>query len=418
MLFLKECRRIICSKIYLLFFAAVFFFSFFTQFWSDMGLSWQCYDPPQPGGDYGMTVIDDPEMLAQNATASLLTDFINNEYTTYPYGFIHTVHLKGNDKKKISMILEQLTGFSEPEGYAKEHFEFKTIYYGTDSEPFYEYIIPELDVLSRVTIDDFRTLMTEADSILGGGSQYAPAEIDSNFCLAPMSYEDALAEYNALIYDDKVTNGYARLFCDYHGIFMVLFPVFLIAVYLSADRRSKMEQLIFTRSISSPKLVLTRFAALVCAEMLPVLFTAVLANIRVKQFYATQELDWLAMFKYSLIWILPTVIAVTGVDMLLMGFLHPVAVVIVQFVYWFFSANMAGPDASFGIFTLTIRHNTCYDRQSFIDSLPVFTENRLFFTGLGILCALASVFVWKLRREGKLGEIRLLPKLPVHQSEA
>ena len=140
--------------------------------------------------------------------------------------------------------------------------------------------------------------------------------------------------------------------------------------------------------------------------MLPVFFTAVLAHIRVIQFYGLDGLDWFAMFKYSVIWLLPTVIAVTGIDMLLMGLIHPIAVIILQFAMWFL-VLMGSPRSSFGVFDLVIRHNTEYGRQEFMDNINVFAANRLFFTALGILCALCSVFVWKLRREGKLGENRL-----------
>ena len=412
MLFFKECRRIVFSKIYVLFFIAVYVISFHTQFWSDMALGWQSYDPPQPGGtDYGMVVADDPEALTQNATEQLLNDFVNNRYTTYPYGFIHVVHLKSIDKDKMTLILTKITGFDDPEGYVKQNC--KTEYsYGTSGDDMYnQYSIPDLNVLDRVSVEDFRALMTEADKILGGGSDYAPEEIDRNFSLAPMTYEQALAEYNELVYDDKVTNGYARLFCDYHGTFMALFPLFLIAVYLTADRRSKMEPLIFSRSVSSAKLTLVRFAALVATEMLPVLVTAVMANIRVAQFYDPAGLDWFAMFKYSIIWILPTVIAVTGADMLLMNIIHPIAVVLIHFIVWFFMSFMGSMSSYFGVFDLIIRHNTEYERQIFIDQLPIFTANRLFFTGVGLVCALCTVFVWKLRREGKLGGSKVRSKL-------
>lgn len=416
MLFWKESRRIVFSRIYLLFFAAVFFFAFYTQLWHDMGLG-RDYDPPHPGGDYGMIVVDDPETLAQGATASLLSEFIANTFTTYPFGYIHKVHLKDGDREKVSMILQRLTGFDDPETYAKEHFESEPVFYDLDITPTIEYQIPELDVLTRVSIEDFRALMTETDKILGGGSVYAPEVIDQNFSLAPASYEDALDEYNTLVNDDHITNGYARLFCDYHGIFMALFPVFLIAVYLSADQRSKMEELIFSRRISSVRLTLSRFAALVFAEMLPVLFTAILANIRVMQFYGAAGLDYFAMFKYALIWILPTCIAVTGVDMLLLNLLHPVLLVILHFAFWFF-ATMSEPDSGLGYFTFIIRHNTCYERQLFMDQLPVFIVNRLLFTVLGILLAFASAYLWKRRREGRLYAFKQLPVLHVHQPEA
>ena len=410
MLYSRELKRVVCSKIFLIFFIAEFFFAFYSQMWSDMALDNNNYDPPVPGGDYGMVIVDDPVALTENATASLLNDFVNNRYTTYPYGFVHVVHLKGSDKDKLSLIISRITGFDDPENYVKNNFPLKESWGGVD-DIFSVYEIPELNVLDHVTVDEFRALMTETDNILGGGSQYSPEEIDGNFSLAPMSYEEALAEYNSLINDDRITNGYARLFCDYHGLFTAFLPVFLIVVYLSADKRSKMEPLIFSRSVSSAKIVLTRFAALVTAGMLPVLFTAVLANIRVIQFYGSEGIDHLAMFKYSFIWLLPTVIAVTGVDMLLMGLIHPIAVVILHFAYWFSSTFLSSLGEKFGIFDLIIRHNTVYDRQGFIDSLPTFTANRLFFTALGLVCAAVSVFVWKLRREGKFGGLSLRDKL-------
>lgn len=416
MLFFKECRRIVFSKIYLLFFAAVYIFSFHTQFWHDMGLDSRSYGPPEPGGeDYGVVIVDDPEALTQNATAQLINEFVNNKFTTYPYGFIHIVRLKGSDKDKLEIIISKLTGFSDVENYVKGNFEVESSY-GDIEDVFNNYVIPELNVLDRVSVEDFRALMTEADIILGGGSDYAPDNIDRNFSLGPMSYEDALAEYNELVIDDKVTNGYARLFCDYHGAFLALLPVFLIAVYLMADKRSKMEQLIYTRSVSSAKLTLTRFAALVVTAMLPVLLTAVLANFRVAQYYGTAGLDRFAMFKYSVIWILPTVIFVTGADMFFMNIIHPIAVVILHFVWWFFLAFMGSMSPQFGVFDLIIRHNTAYDRQSFIDQLPTFAANRLFFTALGLVFAIGTVFVWNLRREGKLGGRKLSGKLPAGKS--
>lgn len=410
MLYVKELRRVVFSKIFILFFAAEVFFAFFTQFWHDMGLGYKSYDPLVPGGDYGMMVVDDPPTLTQEATASLINDYINNKYTTYPYGFIHTVHLKGTDKDKIAAILNKLTGISNLDKYASG---LKVEYSYDDYK---QYVVPELGVLDNVSIDDFHALMTEADNILGGGSVYSPDEIMVNFSLGPMTYEKALAEYNGLINDDRITNGYARLFCDYHGIFMVLLPVFLITVYLSSDRRSKMQQLIFSRRISSVKLVMARFAALVTAEMLPVIFTAFLANVRVAQYYDPAMMDPFAMFKYSFIWILPTAVAVTGIDMLLTGLIPAVAVVIIQFGVWFMTAVMGSMSSDFGVFDLIIRHNTEMDRKGFMDNINVFAQNRLFFTALGLVCTLMYVFVWNLRREGRLGESKLLSKMSLHKS--
>ena len=120
-------------------------------------------------------------------------------------------------------------------------------------------------------------------------------------------------------------------------------------------------------------------------------------------------------FKYSLIWILPTAIVVTGIDMLLTGLIPSVAVVIFQFGFWFVTMLMTPMRETFGVFDLVIRHNTEFDRQGFIDNITVFALNRLLFTALGLICATLYVFVWKLRREGRLGESKLLSKLSLHR---
>lgn len=46
------------------------------------------------------------------------------------------------------------------------------------------------------------------------------------FGMSEMNYEEALKEYNQTINQDKVTGGFARLFCDYMGLALGLYPVF------------------------------------------------------------------------------------------------------------------------------------------------------------------------------------------------
>ena len=96
--------------------------------------------------------------------------------------------------------------------------------------------------------------------------------------------------------------------------------------------------------------------------------------------------------------------------MLLMSFINHIVVVIANFGVWFF-VSMCSPRSTFGVFDIIIRHNNAYGRQEFIDQLPTFTANRLFFTGLGLVCAVCSVFVFNLRREGKLGGNKLPGKM-------
>ena len=51
-----------------------------------------------------------------------------------------------------------------------------------------------------------------------------------------MTYEQALLEYDNILYKDKVSGAYARLFCDYIGIILGLLPVFLPTYKIPQDR--------------------------------------------------------------------------------------------------------------------------------------------------------------------------------------
>ena len=71
------------------------------------------------------------------------------------------------------------------------------------------------------------------------------------FGISEMNYEEALEEYNQIINKDKVTGGFARLFCDYMGLALGLYPVFLVVMIWMKDRMSNATELIYSRKVSS-----------------------------------------------------------------------------------------------------------------------------------------------------------------------
>lgn len=409
MLFWKECRRILLSVVYILYFIMVLFV-FTSQVEGDIAV----IGPPEPGRpEYGRTVREDPEILMPAAAVSLLNDYLNNNYVTYPIGFIRYVHLKDKDAEKMGILLEMMTGMDIGE---LEKLRFREPEYAAEDYNGYTLDVP---VDPSLSYEDFLTLMDEADSILGGGSSYARENIARKFSTVPMTYEEAKAEYDSFITDDKVTNGYARLFCDYHGIFLVLLPAFVIAVFCTADRRGRMEELIYARRISSAKLVLTRYAALLCMLFLPVLVTAVWADIQAAQAYPDTALDRLAMYKYTLIWLVPTLVAVTGINMLVTETFSGISAVVLQFAAWFVSLLTAGMELTGTIqrFNIMVRHNSHLEREVFLDQIGTFAFNRCFFTALGLLCAVLTIVVYKRKREGKFHGFRVLGKVLHRQSQ-
>ncbi len=53
--------------------------------------------------------------------------------------------------------------------------------------------------------------MQRVDNILGGGSAYAFDKLQ-RFGVVPVTYDEAMKNYNYTIQKDKVSNGYARIF--------------------------------------------------------------------------------------------------------------------------------------------------------------------------------------------------------------
>ncbi len=68
--------------------------------------------------------------------------------------------------------------------------------------------------VSQVTYEHFKKLMQVMEDIIGEkSSQYSHEMMITYFGISEMNYEEALEEYNQTINKDKVTGGFARLFC-------------------------------------------------------------------------------------------------------------------------------------------------------------------------------------------------------------
>ena len=414
-LFMKECRKLLHSVIYYIFLFMVLL-TFLTQFRNDLYLHGADIRPTSAGSGEYMKEGNDPDKIIPAATESLLMDYMNNRYVTYPLGFIKVVHLNNGDRQKMALILERITGLSA------EEIETKRSQYASEIGIYDDYVeFPNMfsyEIPQDLGIDEFRTLMYEADDILGGGSSYAEENLSGMFGLEPMTYEEIMAEYDDFEYNDRITNGYARLNCDYYGIFMILFVVFVAAFFLTYDRRSHMEQLIYSRKISSFRLEMTRYAALSFMMFLPLLVMAAWAHILIIKFYPDADLDHFAMYKYTLVWLLPTVLSGTGLAMLLTELFSGIAAILIQSAVWFITCMKGSLTGNIGKFDLIIRHNTNMERQLFMDQLNNFIFNRCFCTIAGILCAVLAAIVFGLKREGRFNGLRLLDKVFKHKSKA
>lgn len=404
MLFFMECKKVMRSLTFVIYCAVVLLF-YFTQF---VGDSKNPLPKPVPGLEsYGIIVKEVPEILMPTAIENLIAEYVSDGFTAYPYGFYKKVKLKEKDKTRLAEIIYELSGFNKEYLDSLENFDYGV--FAFDENGYMTYVKPEyqgIKIPETLTYEHFRELMREVDKIIGGGSQYSDSFIVENFSFVPMTYEDALAEYEQFIYADKITGAYARLYCDYLGIVLSIMPVFVAAALVAFDKRSRMEQLAYSRKISSARLVFTRYFALLAVMLLPIIFTALHAYLIVRNLYPGSVLDSTAFLRYGAFWLIPNIMSAAAVGMIVTELFSAIVAIFVQGAWWF-ASTMGVLSGGIGKFQLVMRHNTLMEYDVFAAERSNILFNRSFFTAVSIIAVILTAVIYELKRRGIFSGYRI-----------
>lgn len=439
-LYLKECKKITASIIFYLF-IAILIFSWFQNFrgvtqteinWAngieptDIGFERPLLSKPSEKDDYfGSKVSEDnPEAIMTGVTRALLSEYEANSYATYPLGYYKAITLSGDEQKQVLGILCEITGLTEEElkNLPDDYFPAVTgtiisfdamnvdkdgnlnmeMGSGTDTKSEdnkYAHFV------SQVTYEHFKELMRKMEAIIGEkGSQYSPEMMITYFGMSEMTYEEALEEYNQTINQDKVTGGFARLFCDYMGLALGLYPVFLVVIIWMKDRMSNATELIYSRNISSTKLVLSRYLAGTTMVLIPVLLLSLESLVPLISFGAKNgiQIDCFAYIKYTVWWLLPEVMVVCAIGMFFTLLTDSPIAIVLQFLWWMVDKGATGLSGDTKLTTLMIRHNTLRGYETIQEDLQIIWMNRLLMAGIGILFVVLSIWVLTSKRKGKI----------------
>lgn len=441
MLFLRELKKVVFSISYVLF-VIVTIAALYTQDVFNFGGG--KIEEPAAGGNYGTTQKEIPEIIMPAALDSLWGEFRENNYRTYPIGFIKHVRLNDRKRREIAEILSEITGVdidtlleAQADIAGKEKNEFVIGMDGnmqmdsngnfvftqtgdidnadgagisvnsTDkSSPDKQQLV--LTVRSDMDYAQFRDLMQRIDDILGGGSSYSAKSL-IGFGGVPVSYEEAVQRYDLCLSRDQITGGYARLFSDYAvAMAMSVLPVFPAVLMCMKDRRAKMAEMIYTRKVSAAKVVITRYLAIVTAVMIPVILLSYVSNSSVWGMYSDTDLDYLAPLKYDLGWIMPSVMMAAALGMCLTELTNTPIAVAVQGFWWLMDVNagIQSVSDSYALFRLAPRHNagemSYFRTQDYIDNFQRLVTNRLLFAGLSVLLVAVTIIIYEAGRKGKL----------------
>ncbi|MDR1292760.1 MAG: ABC transporter permease [Clostridiales Family XIII bacterium] len=361
---------------------------------------------------YGRENVVIPELTMPNACAMLATEYMYSagagRYTHYStLGFLKHTTPPSDDQNEIAGILVDMTGLSPAEiGESIKGLD-TPIPFATNSDEDYGSKIP-----IKISYEEFERYMRRVDQLIGGGSPYAEKNL-MLFASRPAGYEDRLAEYRSIVYEDKITNAYARYFCDYMGIVIALFAIFVVVNYMTRDRRARGDELIMPRRVSSLKLIVAKYLACVVMTLLPIIIISIIPTIELIVFARGHGLpvDPLAFLKYEAAWLLPTLLTVTSVGFAITILTDTPAAIIVQFVWSYITLIVTPLDALGGPFGtgLIVRFNTIGGRGALAGSMGDLAVNRVMYSVLAVALLLLSAYLYSQKRKGRIdviGKIR------------
>ena len=219
-----------------------------------------------------------------------------------------------------------------------------------------------------------------------------------------MTYDEAIDEYNMTINDDKVSNAFARLFCDYTARAIGLYPVFVTVIFWLKDRRNRMNELIDCKQTRTAKLIVTRYSAMLIAVILPVILLSFESLIPLVKYGSETgiAIDIFAFMKYIMWWLLPTAMIVTSLGMFLTILTSTPLAVLVQFAWWFADTSVTGLFDDTNLFTLMIRHNTLNGSEIIRQNFTLICLNRGLLVLLSLVLIGLSITIYDRKRGGKL----------------
>ncbi|MDO4313008.1 MAG: ABC transporter permease [Eubacteriales bacterium] len=397
-LWIKECKQTAKSLTYWLI-ILVLILDFATQ----LGGMEIMQKPKEGQEDYGWHTSNDKDIIMESTLGILAEEYNRESYTTYPIGFYKQVTLDESEDQKIAEILKEATGL---DGRAEIDQKIEE-WYGSQQDDSGQMTAPlALQPSKGLSYERFEELMDQADSILGGGSSYGAAYRKSNAQI-PMTYEEALEEYHALLEKDKITGGYARLFSDYMVIFLGILPVFLSVARGLRDRRAGMQELIYTRKCPSIVIVASRYFAMLVMLILPVLMISLVPLSQCMAYgkAAALSVDMLAFVKYTFGWLVPTIMAVLAVGMFLTELTDTALAVLLQGAWWFVGLFSGSQDILHGGlygWNLMPRHNTELNWAGYHSGFSQLAANRILYALSAIALVALTAFVYTMKRKGRL----------------
>lgn len=229
------------------------------------------------------------------------------------------------------------------------------------------------------------------DKYLGGNTEFGDNIYNHNVYLSRVkTFKEAKESFYMMQKsNDKITNAYARVYMDYEGIIAGIIPAFIASFVLIRDKKYHMQELIYYRSFSSIKYVITKFIAVSFIFMIFFMGTATVYTIVFHHFSILYHysIDLLAFYKYTIAWIMPTIFITVSICFFVsILFDSGLVAIVVQMVLYVLS--IISIEGDYRWFKIIIRMN----------NIKTFNEYELYgnqiITNRIIMCMISGLFIF------------------------
>ena len=259
----------------------------------------------------------------------------------------------------------------------------------------------------QVSFERFKEIMAEVNSLIGRNSYFSWTMLTLYYFGNDMEDAPITERQHREFYEgDQVTGAFARYYCDSISLVVLFLPAFVIVDLMLRDKRRKMKGLTYPRSISSAKVICTRYVATVCMVMLPILILPVKSLFVLMQYCGSigVQADALAFVKYILAWILPTVLLIVAISLLVTTLLENYTAILLTGLIWLIGRpsvdKLAG--GNYDLFDLIIRHNTLKGYGRMMENIQMLALNRITISVVALALVGLSILVYSMKRKGGL----------------
>ncbi len=400
-----------------------------------------------PDGDYAEERNSVPDEAMEHtmmigATKLLMYNYRDNCYQYYPFGYVKEKTMSDKEQAVILQYLMELTGLREQElagtkdgagdtnigdvpisgggafvlepgkGSTNGNGQFvirpdEWQYVpgdGTSSET------PSQSSGSfeiQVSFERFKEIMEEVSRMIGRNSYFSWTMLKLYYFGNDMEDAPITERQHREFYEgDRVTGAFARYYCDSISISVLFLPAFVIVDLMLRDKRRKMQGLTCPRTISSAKLICTRYAAAVCMTMLPILILPVKSLVVLMRYCGSigVQADALAFVKYTLAWILPTVLLIMAISLVVTALLENYTAILLAGLIWLVGKPTVDKleGGNYGLFDLIIRHNTLKGHGRMMENIQMLALNRITISVIAFALVGLAVLVYSKKRKGGL----------------